>query len=187
MWAHSALPVDAHPDLITMAKPLANGFPIGAVMTRDSVANNVSPGEFAFSDSTMLMPNSGSHGTTFGGSPLSTCVAHHVLTRLSQLPDLKPRSELLKTRLNELADAYPDLISSEVRGRGFLLGVPFRNTTHPGRALALARERGLLILVAGSDAVRIVPSLTISEAEIHKACDILEAVLEVLRKEVDSA
>lgn len=125
----------------------------------------------------------GSHGTTFGGSPLSTAVAHHVLTRLSQLPDMKSRAELLKERLNQLAAAYPDLIKSEVRGRGFLLGVPFKDTAHPGKALSLARERGLLILVAGSDAVRIVPSLTISEEEINKACDIFEAVLEVLRKE----
>lgn len=44
MWAHSDFPVEAHPDLITMAKPLANGFPIGAILMRDSVANNVSPG-----------------------------------------------------------------------------------------------------------------------------------------------
>ncbi|TIC31652.1 putative acetylornithine transaminase [Wallemia mellicola] len=172
MWAHSDFPVEAHPDLITMAKPLANGFPIGAILMRDSVANNVSPG---------------SHGTTFGGSPLSTAVAHHVLTRLSQLPDMKSRAELLKERLNQLAAAYPDLIKSEVRGRGFLLGVPFKDTAHPGKALSLARERGLLILVAGSDAVRIVPSLTISEEEINKACDIFEAVLEVLRKELAPA
>ena len=91
---------------------------------------------------------------------------------------------MLKTRLSDLAAAYPDLIKSDIRGRGFLLGVPFKDTAHPGRALALARERGLLILTAGSDAVRIVPSLTISEEEIHKACDIFEAVLEVMRKEV---
>ncbi|TIB34331.1 hypothetical protein E3P86_02842 [Wallemia ichthyophaga] len=168
LWAHSALPPNAHPDLITMAKPLANGFPIGAVMMRDSVAEHVSPG---------------SHGTTFGGSPLSTCVAHHVLTRLAQMPDLKARAGVLRERLDGLAAAYPDVVKSPVRGRGFLLGLPFLNSAHPARALTLARQRGLLILVAGSDAVRIVPSLTIAESEIHEACNVLEAVLEVLRRE----
>lgn len=99
------------------------------------------------------------------------------------MPDLKARAGVLRERLDGLAAAYPDLVKSPVRGRGFLLGLPFLNSAHPARALTLARQRGLLILVAGSDAVRIVPSLTIAESEIHEACNVLEAVLEVLRRE----
>jgi acetylornithine aminotransferase len=46
MWAHSKLPLDCHPDIVTMAKPLANGFPIGAILVRDHIANSVTPGQF---------------------------------------------------------------------------------------------------------------------------------------------
>ncbi len=68
LWCHSDYPTSAHPDMVTMAKPLANGFPIGAVLMRDSVANLIAVGD---------------HGTTFGGGPLTSRIAHHVLSRLS--------------------------------------------------------------------------------------------------------
>ena len=113
---------------------------------------------------------------------MSTCVAHHVLTRLSELPNLKSNAELMKSKLNKLANDYSDIIKSEVRGKGFILGIPFKDESHPSKVLQLARESGLLVLVAGSDAIRIVPSLTINEDEINKACDILEAVFELIRK-----
>jgi len=95
LWAHSALPVECHPDIITMAKPLANGYPIGAVMMRDSIAEVMSVG---------------THGTTFGGSPLACAVGYHVLSRLSDhafLDQLEETGRYLHGRLSQLPRLSP--------------------------------------------------------------------------------
>ncbi|KAL5530606.1 ARG8 [Sanghuangporus sanghuang] len=171
LWAHSSFPVDCHPDIITMAKPLANGFPIGAVMVRDELAECMTPG---------------SHGTTFGGSPLACSLGQHVLARLSQPSFAKHISTVsshLLTRLSPLQRWFPELISSEgIRGRGLMLGLPFtpdsiENKTGPSELVKMSRERGVLLLTAGSDAVRLVPSLTVQKKEVDFAVDVIESVL----------
>ncbi|KAL5527267.1 hypothetical protein ACEPAG_6058 [Sanghuangporus baumii] len=171
LWAHSSFPVDCHPDIITMAKPLANGFPIGAVMVRDELAECMTPG---------------SHGTTFGGSPLACSLGQHVLSRLSQ-PSFSEHvstiSSHLVTRLSPLTGWFPELISSEgIRGRGLMLGLPFtptaiENQTGPSELVQMSRERGVLLLTAGTDAVRLVPSLTVQKKEVDFAVDVIESVL----------
>jgi acetylornithine aminotransferase len=165
MWAHSAYPVNTHPDIITMAKPLANGFPIGAILVRDKIAEHITPG---------------SHGTTFGGSAFATRLAHHVLTRLAA-PAFKAHvaavARHLDSRLSALPSYFPALISSPIRGRGLLRGIPFRDTSLPAKVVDAARLRGVLLLTAGKDAVRLVPSLNVQRAEVDMAVDVIESVL----------
>ncbi|KAH8113394.1 acetylornithine and succinylornithine aminotransferase [Phellopilus nigrolimitatus] len=169
LWAHSKLPVDCHPDIVTMAKPLANGFPIGAVLARDAIAETMTPG---------------THGTTFGGSPLACALGHHVLSRLSA-PSFGASVQVvgahLRERLAPLPRWFPGLVSAEgVRGRGLMLGIPFvpeKAASAPGELVRMCRERGVLLLTAGSDAVRLVPSLNVGREEVDRAADVIESVL----------
>jgi len=164
LWAHSKLPADCHPDIITMAKPLANGYPIGAVLLKDSVAATMT---------------AGTHGTTFGGSPLACAMGHHVLTRLSSPVFHKNMEEVsgyLGERLSKLPRWYPNIVS-DIRGRGFIRGVGFKDTSHPGKVVEWARERGVFVLSAGNDAVRLVPSLNVGKEEVDLAVNVLESCL----------
>ncbi|WFD32430.1 acetylornithine transaminase [Malassezia sp. CBS 17886] len=173
MWCHSHFPLAAHPHIVTMAKPLANGFPIGAVLMQPHVAKGIVAGD---------------HGTTFGGGPLACRIAHHVLGRLSD-PALRAnvdaQSTHLRARLRRITELFGDLVDAETspRGHGLLLGVSMRTPEHAGRVVFLARQRGLLILSAGSDTLRFVPSLTLSAEHVDAAMDILESCLLVLRAE----
>ncbi|KAJ7283924.1 pyridoxal phosphate-dependent transferase [Mycena rebaudengoi] len=159
MWAHSALPLECHPDVITMAKPLANGYPIGAVLLKDSIAATMT---------------AGTHGTTFGGSPLACAVGHHVLSRLSE-PEMGAQiaatSVYLVKKLEELTG------KPNVRGRGLILGLGFRNAAHPGSVVEMARARGVFVLTAGNNVVRIVPSLNVGRDEVDTAVDVLSACI----------
>ncbi|EJD01027.1 acetylornithine and succinylornithine aminotransferase [Fomitiporia mediterranea MF3/22] len=176
IWAHSSLPIDCHPDIVTMAKPLANGFPIGAIMMRDEIAECMTPG---------------THGTTFGGSPLACSLGHHVLSRLSApsfTASINDVSAHFRSRLSSFPQWFPEIISNEgIRGRGLMLGLPFTQHSRehnkgPGELARMSRERGLLVLTAGSDAVRLVPSLTVKKEEVDLAVDVMESVLVELQK-----
>ncbi|KAJ3485101.1 hypothetical protein NLJ89_g11928 [Agrocybe chaxingu] len=167
LWAHSPLPVDCHPDIVTMAKPLANGYPIGAVLLRDKVAATMT---------------AGSHGTTFGGSPLACAIGHHVLSRLSSrefLDSMAETSEYLEQRLALLPRWFPEVLGAGVRGRGLIRGLGFKDARTPGKIVELARERGVFVLTAGKDAVRLVPSLNVGRGEVDLAVDVLESCLSV--------
>lgn len=179
LWCHSEYPLEAHPDLVTMAKPLANGFPIGAVLMRQKVADAIVVGD---------------HGTTFGGGPLTSRIAHHVLGRLSH-PDFAPKmlesSRHLFDRLDRVKELFPDLISSaggdgawpSPRGRGLLVGVSLAEPSNASKMVKLARERGVIVLSAGADTIRLTPSLIVTKEQVDKAVDVLESCLLVLRKE----
>ncbi|KAK7470909.1 acetylornithine aminotransferase [Stygiomarasmius scandens] len=165
LWAHSTLPTECHPDIITMAKPLANGYPIGAVLLRDTVAATMTPG---------------THGTTFGGSPLACAVGYHVLSRLSEEPfaaQIMETSAYLLGRLENLPKWFPNLLQPKVRGRSLIVGLGFKDTNNPGRLVNMARERGVFMLTAGKDAVRMVPSLNVGKAEVDLAVDVIESCL----------
>ncbi|KAK0468112.1 acetylornithine and succinylornithine aminotransferase [Desarmillaria tabescens] len=165
LWAHSTLPVDSHPDIVTMAKPLANGYPVGAVMIRDSVASTMT---------------AGTHGTTFGGSPLAGAVGHYVLSQLSEpsfVTQVKETSAYLTSRLEQLPRWFPEVLQPHIRGRGLILGLGFKNASDPSRVVQLARERGVFVLTAGKDAVRLVPSLNIGKGEVDLAVDVIESCL----------
>ncbi|GAA5996808.1 aspartate aminotransferase family protein [Rhodotorula paludigena] len=173
LWAHGSLPTDCHPDIVTMAKPLANGLPVGAIMMKDKVADVIKLGD---------------HGTTFGGQPLQTRVAHHVVSRLatpSFLSHVSSVGSYLHSRLSALHTLFPRLVAGAPRGRGLILGVPFTRDEYVQRIVKLMRERGVLVLSCGKATVRFVPSLTVSEEEAEKCVDVLESALLTLDREVE--
>jgi len=189
LWAHSTFGPDCRPDIITMAKPLANGYPIGAVMIRDEIAQAMSVGKLR--DLPLTPPPSyvygfvisGTHGTTFGGSPLACAVGHHVVQRLSDkafIESAKENSNYLRERLVQMTKWFPKVVQQEIRGRGLILGIGFRDESVPSQVMTLARERGVLILTAGKDAVRLVPSLNVGKEEVALAVDVLESCLGVV-------
>lgn len=126
---------------------------------------------------------SGTHGTTFGGSPLACAIGHHVLQRLSDerfVESVKENSIYLKKRLVQVAKWFPKTIQPEIRGRGLILGIGCHDEGLPSQIVPLARERGLLILTAGKDAVRLVPSLNVGKEDVDFAVDVLESCLGVV-------
>jgi acetylornithine aminotransferase len=164
-WAHSSLPKSAHPDIITTAKALGNGFPIGATIVSDTVSEKIMVGD---------------HGTTFGGNPLGSRLAHHIVSRLSD-PKLQAevlvKSDIFKKHFKVLQSKYPDLVQ-EIRGKGLILGLQM--SQDPAPIIAAARERGLLIITAGTNTLRFVPSLTITEGEIAEGIAILDEAMRVV-------
>ena len=158
LWAHGILPPLAHPDILTTAKALGNGFPIGATIVTEAVAKCIITGD---------------HGTTFGGNPLACRLAHHIFTRLSD-PNLQKavleKEQTFRKGFETLQQRFPDLVR-EVRGRGLILGLQL--TIDPTPIVTAARERGLLVITCGTNTLRFVPPLIISEGEIHEGLAIL--------------
>ena len=152
------------PDILTLAKGLGGGVPIGAMLATDKVAASLS---------------AGSHGTTFGGNPLSCAAALTVLDVLKQeniLENVKQRGKQLQAGLQKLVDTYP--FFSEVRGNGLLLGLACEKEVMP--IIHACREQGLLVLAAGSHVLRFLPALNITEAEIEEGLMLLNKSIEGL-------
>lgn len=165
-WAHGSLPKEAHPDILTTAKALGNGFPIGAVMVNGHVSEKIKVGD---------------HGTTFGGNPLACRLAHYMVSRLteSQLQqDVLAKSQRFQDGFKKLRAKFPELIT-EIRGRGLILGVQL--TEDPAAIVKAARERGLLVITAGTNTLRFVPSLVVTDDEIKQGLDILEEAIAATR------
>ncbi len=164
LFAHEHWGVE--PDILTLAKALAGGVPIGAMLAKESVAASFVPG---------------SHATTFGGSPLVSAVAHAVLCTMLEddLPGNAARvGKYFLDRLTALQTKRP--VMTAVRGLGLILGV---EVSVPAKSIVSAcMERGLLLLTAGDNVVRFVPPLILSEADVDRALDILDAVLGGLEK-----
>lgn len=164
LWAHANLPPSAHPDIVTTAKALGNGFPIGATMVTEEVAKCVVTGD---------------HGTTFGGNPLACRLAHYIVSRLSE-PELQQgvfeKEQTFQKGFERLRKRFPDLVA-EVRGRGLLLGLQL--TQDPTPIVTAARERGLLTITCGTNTLRFVPPLIISHEEIEEGLGLLEQAMEV--------
>ena len=149
------------PDILTLAKPLAGGLPMGAVLVTSAVAAALKPGD---------------HATTFGGGPLVAGVALDVLRTLADpefLADVRRKGDWLGARLGRLAGAARRV--KAVRGRGLLWGLELSEPVAP--FVTAARERGLLVLTAGPEVIRIIPPLVITEPELERGVAILEAVL----------
>lgn len=164
LWAHQTLPESAHPDILTTAKALGNGFPIGATLVTEKVAECIVTGD---------------HGTTFGGNPLACRLAHYIFSRLSE-PELQrgvlEREKVFRKGFERLQKRFPEVIQ-EVRGRGLILGLQL--TRDPTPIVTAARERGLLIITCGTNTLRFVPPLIISEEEIGEGLEKLEEAMEV--------
>lgn len=149
------------PDLLTVAKPIAGGLPMGAVLVAPHVAEHLKPGE---------------HGTTFGGGPLVATVARAVLRTLTQprfLEGVRERADRLERALRALAERHPSV--GEVRGRGLMRGVAL--TTPAADVVRRAREQGLLVCSAGPDVIRLLPPLNIEADLIERGVELLERAL----------
>lgn len=163
LWAHEAYGV--FPDIMTLAKPLAGGLPIGAVLVTERVASAI---------------NYGDHGSTFAGSPLVCSAALAVLDKISKPDFLSAVSnkglyfkELLKQKLGGNRHV------KEIRGHGLIIGIDLDVPASP--LVDACRSSGLLVLTAGKgNVVRIVPPLIITEKELEHAADILCQTLPVL-------
>ncbi|WP_394164999.1 aspartate aminotransferase family protein [Neptunomonas phycophila] len=153
------------PDILTTAKALGNGFPIGAMLTTDKVAAS-----FVF----------GTHGSTYGGNPLGCAVAETVVDLINSpdvLGQVEAKSALFKSELEAINAKHH--IFKEVRGKGLLLGAELIEEWH-GKGqqfLAAAREEGLMILVAGPNVLRMAPSLIIPDDDVKAGMAALERAI----------
>jgi acetylornithine aminotransferase/acetylornithine/N-succinyldiaminopimelate aminotransferase len=160
LWAYEHSGVT--PDVMTVAKALANGIPIGATLATDEVASAFSPG---------------THGSTFGGNPFATAVGLTVLTVLLE-EKLSERAaklgRVLKDRLAGVQSRHSGKVK-EVRCKGLLAALDL--VPPVGDVLAACRDRGLLALTAGDNALRFAPALVLTEGDIDQACGILDKAL----------
>lgn len=142
------------PDILSTAKALGGGFPIGAMLTTAKIASHLKPG---------------THGSTYGGNPLACAVSEAVfdVVNTSEVLDgVKRRAQLVRDALAAINEKYQ--VFSEVRGQGLLLGAALSDA-FKGKArdfLNASADEGLMVLVAGTDVVRFTPSLVIPEADI---------------------
>lgn len=172
LWAHSSLAPGVHPDILTTAKALGNGIPIGGTLvSEESVAPHIKTGD---------------HGTTFGGNPFACRIAHYVFSRLSTdreiLDAISRKSALFVSFFTDtLQKKFPGVFT-ELRGRGLILGMQLGPGQEEMAAeiVTASRERGLLVITAGEGVLRIVPPLIISEEEIQEGLGILEEAVEVV-------
>ncbi|RUO34163.1 aspartate aminotransferase family protein [Aliidiomarina sanyensis] len=154
------------PDILTSAKALGGGFPIGAMLTTAAIADHLKPG---------------THGSTYGGNPLACAVAEAVMDVVNTpevLEGVKQREQWFREALNAINEKHH--VFSEVRGRGLLLGAAL-NDKYKGKArdfLNAAAEEGLMILIAGADVLRFTPSLIISDTDIQQGMARLEKAIE---------
>ena len=150
------------PDIVTLAKGLAGGVPIGAFMATDKVAN-------AF--------HAGDHGSTFGGNPLACAAACVVLDALidgNLMENAKEIGAYLQSKFEEYKTKYPNLIK-EVRGRGLILGMEL---TRPGREIANeCLDYGAIINCTAGNVLRFVPPLNITKAHVDELISVLDKVL----------
>ena len=162
LWAHEWSGVA--PDIMTLAKALGNGFPIGAVLATEAVAETLVPGK---------------HGTTFGGNPLATSVANAVLDEMLAdgfLDHAERMGALLRKRLEGLIGNKR--VFSEVRGVGLMLGLQCTDSNL--ELMAALRDEGVLSVVADGNVLRLLPPLIIGEAEIDEACAAVERACAVI-------
>lgn len=156
---------EIRPDIISSAKGLAAGMPIGAIMTSDELAAHFKPG---------------THGSTFGGNPLACAVGSYVVDLVSEpefLAHVKSSGELIRSELRRLNDKYHCF--ADVRGQGLLIGAELA-PEYAGKSGKLQRycaDHNLLVLVAGPDVMRLTPALNISRSLIRKAMKRLDAAL----------
>jgi acetylornithine/LysW-gamma-L-lysine aminotransferase len=147
------------PDLLCLAKSIAGGLPMGAVLIGERVGQL----------------NPATHGSTFGGNPLA-CAAALAALEVLQNSDLIPRARQLGERVIQyLHDRLPDSTVREVRGRGLMIGIELRSKVAP--VLRALQERGVLALPAGASVLRLLPPLVIEEDDLWHAIDIIIDVL----------
>ena len=154
-WAYEHANIT--PDILTVAKPMAGGLPMGAVLATQAVADAMQPGD---------------HGTTFGGGPFLSSVALHVLDRLSNpelLANVRDRGEQVRASLSALQGSNARVRA--FRGRGLIWGI---DVVEPARNIvARAMDLGLLVCSAGDHTVRLIPPLVISREDTQRGIELL--------------
>ncbi|MXQ14012.1 acetylornithine transaminase [Microvirga makkahensis] len=148
------------PDIMSVAKGIGGGFPMGACLATAEAARGMTVG---------------THGTTFGGNPLAMAVGNAVLDVILApgfLKDVERKGLLLKQRMAELKDRHPAIIA-EVRGLGLMMGL--RTVVPNTDFIAAARDQKIILIGAGDNVARLLPPLIISDADISEAFDRLDA------------
>lgn len=160
LWAHSHFESKGHPDIVTCAKALGNGYPIGAVIISEEINASI---------------NVGDHGTTFGGNALGCAVGKYVVGEVSNpafLKEVEAKGKYLQEELEKRFVQKYSSICTEVRGMGLMLGLDFKES--PAALIKECQANGLLVITAGKSTVRFVPALTIKKEELAKGLDIFE-------------
>jgi acetylornithine/N-succinyldiaminopimelate aminotransferase len=162
LWAHE--PYGVTPDLMTLAKPLGGGLPIGATLMTDAVAGAIEPGD---------------HGSTFAANPV-VCSAAQVVVEKVAAPAFLERVRALGSYVEEslLELQHRHACIKEVRGRGLIWGI--EATVDVGPAIDAGFGEGLLTCKAGANVLRLLPPLVVSEADIDEATAILDRAFAVL-------
>ena len=148
------------PDIVTLAKGLANGLPVGALLGKSSLAPAFGPG---------------SHGSTFGGNKLAMAAALetlHIMKEAGFLEEVRSKSDILLEQLQLAFQNHPKI--SAVRGLGMMIGIETSDSL--SKIVEAARQKGLIILTAGENVIRLLPPLTISREEIQQGIAILKEV-----------
>ncbi len=151
------------PDIVTTAKGLGNGLPIGAVMARAGL-------EQAFAQ--------GVHGSTFGGNPISLAASKAVIAKMADdsfLSGVREKSAWFMEELKKLAERTA--VIKDVRGDGFMIGLEMQGDS--ARYIMSLQEKGLLVLTAGPNVVRLLPPLTVTKEELSIALEKIEEVCEL--------
>lgn len=150
------------PDAIGMAKGLGGGMPMGAIWVRENAADLFTPG---------------SHGTTFGGTPLACAAALAVLDVIEEeglLKHVRDESASWLVKLRELVTEFPKQVLA-IRGLGFMIGVQL--SSDPAPVIAALREAGLLVPASGNNVFRLLPPLTATREELDRSVEIIRTVL----------
>ena len=148
------------PDIVTLAKGLANGLPAGALLGKSSLAPAFGPG---------------SHGSTFGGNKLAMAAALetlHIMKETGFMEEVRSKSAILLEQLQLAFQDHPNI--SAVRGLGMMIGI--ETSASLSRLVEAARQKGLIILTAGENVIRLLPTLTISREEIQQGIAVLKEV-----------
>jgi len=149
------------PDMITLAKPLAGGLPMGAILVNAEIASAIKPGD---------------HGTTFGGGPLVSHVANYVLDRIADpalLAHVRETGAWFGAELRALADRTGKVRA--VRGAGLMWGIDIHEPAGP--VVERARQAGLLLVTAGEYTLRFLPPLVVTREDLARGLSIVEDVL----------
>ena len=157
------------PDIMSVAKGIGGGFPMGACLATAEAAKGMTVG---------------THGTTFGGNPLAMAVGNAVLDVVLEpgfLQEVERKGLLLKQRLAELKDRHPGIIA-DVRGQGLIMGI--RTIVPNTDFIAAARTQKLILVAAGDNVVRLLPPLIISDADITEAFNRLDAACAAMEAEL---
>ena len=167
LFAHEWAGIE--PDILAVAKGIGGGFPLGACLATNEAAKGMTPG---------------THGTTYGGNPLAMAVGNavmEVVTGPGFLETVNDRANEFKQGLSGIVDRYPDVFA-DVRGQGLLAGL--KCVVPNGEVMSRLREHNVLTVVAGDNALRLLPPLTVTAEEIRLALSTIESVAKEIRTDV---